>query len=249
MFGNIPILSSICRGNTSLVIGASFSTSKRKGMTMIKGVVFDLDGLIFNTEDVFIRATNEFLLPLGLEYEDQVRRRMMGQQADVSLQILKDHYRLAHTIIEIRSGIEANFIAALPEMLNVMPGFEELRTYLIHQSIPMAVCTSSSSIYAEQLLEEFGYLKEFEFVLGAEDVENGKPAPDCYHLACRRLDLLPGQVMVFEDSENGCRAAVEAGTFAVAVPGSHNCGHNYLGASLVANSLADPRIKMALQKS
>ncbi|MCH2370759.1 MAG: HAD family phosphatase [Pirellulales bacterium] len=214
---------------------------------MINAVVFDLDGLIFNTEEVFIRATSEFLQPLGFNYDDQVRRRMMGQQAHVSIQILKDHYGLTHSVTEIRSAIESNFIAVLPEILAVMPGFEELRIHLINNHIPMAVCTSSTSEYAKKLLEEFGYLEEFQFVLGAEEVENGKPAPDCYQLACRRLDLLPEQVMVLEDSENGCRAAVDAGTFAVAVPGSHNQGHNYSGASLVAKTLSDPRIRMALQ--
>lgn len=215
---------------------------------MIKAVVFDLDGLIFNTEDVFFRATSNFLKPLGYEYEETVRRRMMGQQAHISTRILKDYYSLSLSVDEIRVEIEKAFIAILPQILKVMPGFDGLLSFLKDANLTLAVCTSSSSEYAKKLLAEHGYLEEFVFVLGGEEVENGKPAPDCYLMACQRLELPPEQVMVLEDSENGCRAAVAAGTYAVAVPSSHNEGQHYRGAKLVALTLGDPKIREALCK-
>ena len=215
---------------------------------MIKAVLFDLDGLIFNTEDVFIRATSEFLSPLGYVYEESVRRRMMGQQAHISTRILKDHYSLSLSVDEIRAEIEKIFMTILPQILTVMPGFDELLAFLKDTNLPLAVCTSSSSEYAKKLLAGHGYLEDFQFVLGGEAVVNGKPAPDCYLMVCQRLEVLPEQVMVLEDSENGCRAAVDAGTYAVAVPSAHNDGHNYRGTRLVASTLGDPKIREALRK-
>ena len=214
---------------------------------MLKAIIFDLDGLIFNTEDVFIKATTEFLKPFGFQYEDEVRRRMMGQQAHISTQILKDHYSLSLSVAEIRAQIDGIFMEVLPTILEVMPGFDELIKSIHDSGKPAAVCTSSTSDYATSLLAQHGYLESFAFILGGEEVPNGKPAPDCYVMACERLELPPQEVMVLEDSENGCRAAVDAGTFAVAVPGSHNEGHNYAGAKLIADTLADSSIREALQ--
>ncbi len=215
---------------------------------MVKAVVFDLDGLIFNTEDVFIEATNRFLQPFGYDYHPEVQRRMMGQQAAVSTAILKEYYSLGESVDEIRQRIETHFMEVLPDILDVMPGFPELIAFINGEGIPAAVCTSSTSDYASDLLQRFGYLDCFQFILGGESVENGKPAPDCYLMACSRIGFSPSEVMVFEDSENGCRAAVDAGTVAVAVPGIHNSGHTYSGAALIAETLKDPRIYDLLTK-
>ena len=81
---------------------------------MIKAVVFDLDGLIFNTEDVYIRATTEYLKPRGMVFEEDVRKEMMGQQSHVSTAILKEYYGLEETVEEIRSQISYQFMKVLP---------------------------------------------------------------------------------------------------------------------------------------
>ena len=213
---------------------------------MIKAVVFDLDGLIFNTEDVYIRATTEYLKPRGMVFEEDVRKEMMGQQSHVSTAILKEYYGLEETVEEIRSQISYQFMKVLPEIIALMPGFEDLISRLNTAGIPAAVCTSSSSGYARSLLSEFGFLDCFDFIIGGEMVPNGKPAPDCYLMSCEKLGFEVSEVMVLEDSENGCRAAIDAGTFAVGVPSVHNEGHNYTGAAIVARTLADPAIYEAL---
>ena len=89
-------------------------------------------------------------------------------------------------------------------------------------------------------------LARFSFILTCEDVQCGKPDPEVYLHAARKFGIAPSEMMVLEDSQNGCRAAVAAGAFAVAVPGPHNRGHEFPGASLVADTLADARIYAAL---
>jgi beta-phosphoglucomutase-like phosphatase (HAD superfamily) len=86
----------------------------------------------------------------------------------------------------------------------------------------------------------------FRFILTADDVARGKPDPEVYLLAARRLGLAPLEMMVLEDSGNGCRAAVAAGAFVVAVPNRHTKDHSFTGARMIADSLDDSRIRGAL---
>ena len=127
-----------------------------------------------------------------------------------------------------------------------MPGFEELLHRLKQENIPRAICTSSSVDYATNLIDRFGYLNEFELILGGDQIENGKPAPDAYLKVAELLKIDPSTMLVLEDSENGCRAAIAAGAFTVAVPASHNMGQSYENVDLIANTLSDPEILTAL---
>ena len=92
------------------------------------------------------------------------------------------------------------------------------------------------------LLGRVGLLNRLDFVLTAADVTEGKPHPEIYETAALRHGVPTGQLLVFEDSANGCRAAVAAGAVVVAVPGGHSRRHDFSGAHLVADSLADERI-------
>ncbi len=95
-------------------------------------------------------------------------------------------------------------------------------------------------------MAKFSFEPRFEFLLTAEDVVEGKPNPEIYRTAATRLGVEPNEMMVLEDSEAGCTAAVSAGAFTVAVPGPHGRHFKYPGASLVADTLADYRILEAL---
>ena len=112
-------------------------------------VVFDLDGLIFNTEEIFLEATNQLLAPLGKKQTPDVVAQIMGQPSDVSTQILKDYHSLSDSVSEIRSQLDRHFDLVLDSILAFMPGFEELLQRLIQENIPRAICTSSSAAYAD----------------------------------------------------------------------------------------------------
>jgi len=209
-------------------------------------VVFDLDGLIFNTEEIFIEATNQLLAPLGKTQTPEVVGQIMGQPSNVSTQILKDYHSLTGSVTEIRAQLDRHFNLVADTLLAFMPGFEELLHRLIEANIPRAICTSSSADYATNLIDRFGYLNEFELIFGGDQIENGKPAPDAYLKVAELLEIAPTAMLVLEDSENGCRAAIAAGAFTIAVPASHNVGQSYDDVDLVADTLADSRILTAL---
>lgn len=214
----------------------------------INAAIFDLDGLLFNTEDVFLAAGTTYLQRRGYEFEIELRNQMMGRPSPVSLKMLKEYFGIEETVEVIRTEVKELFNEYLEEMLAPMPGALAILHTLDEIRLRYAVATSSSREYATELLNRFGLLPRFEFLLGGNDVTNGKPDPEIYLTAAERIGVDPGEILVFEDSGNGCAAAVAAGMNVVAVPNSHNVGQSYDGAYLVADTLKDPKI-VALLKS
>ncbi|MCA9174014.1 MAG: HAD family phosphatase [Planctomycetales bacterium] len=214
----------------------------------IAAVAFDMDGLMFNSESLYEQVGDELLRRRGHRVSRELLNRMMGRPAAVALQAMIDFHRLDATIEQLQAETEAIFPAIVAEQLQTMDGLLPLLDALESASVPKAVCTSSRRIYADQKLRMFSLIDRFDFVLTGEDVEQGKPHPEIYRTAASRWQLPASQMMVLEDSEIGCRAAVASGAFAVAVPGPHSAHHEFPGAQFVANTLRDPRIYEAFSE-
>ena len=204
----------------------------------LQGVVFDLDGLIFNTEELYEEVGARLLERRGKAFTQSLLDAMMGRPTKVALQIMIDWHQLEATVSQLEDETDAVFPAILDARLQTMPGFMELLEALERADIPRGVATSSRLSFVRDVLSRFDLADRFQFVLTAESVTHGKPDPEIYQIACARLGLPPAQVMVLEDSENGCRAAVAAGTFAVAVPGAHSRKHDFQGCRFIAESLS-----------
>jgi HAD superfamily hydrolase (TIGR01509 family) len=215
----------------------------------LSAVVFDLDGLIVNSEDVYEQADVEVLRRRGKTYNDDLRSQMMGRPTAESLRKMIEWHALEESVERLDAERSLLRDTLLEASLAPMPGLLELLSSLEAARIPKAIATSGHRAYATDVLGRLELHTRFEFVLTAEDVVHGKPAPDVYRLAADRLGLAPRQTMVLEDSENGCRAGVAAGAFTVAVPNRHTRSHDFTGVAFVAETLADPRIRAALTAS
>ena len=208
----------------------------------IHAAVFDLDGLLVNTEDLYQHVGSELLRRRGKTFGPDLLDAMMGRPPAVSLAIMIEWHGLADTVETLAAETAAIFAGLLDERLEPMPGAVDLVETLAARGLPRAVATSSGPAFAHDVLGRVGLLDRFAFVLTSADVVHGKPDPEIYLAAAARLGVDPAAMIVFEDSHNGCRAAVAAGAVVVAVPGGHSRRHDFAGARLVANSLADPRI-------
>ncbi|MFO0870113.1 MAG: HAD-IA family hydrolase [Pirellulales bacterium] len=211
-----------------------------------QAVVFDLDGLMFNTEELYFDVGTELLRRRGKELTHDLLNQMMGRPSPIALQIMIDWHQLDATVGQLQQETDEIFAQILSARLAPMPGLIPLLTALEAQQIPKAIATSSRRSFVDRVLGHFGWAERFSFVLTAEDVTVGKPHPEIYQKAAARLGLLPSETLVLEDSQNGCRAAVAAGAIAVAVPGDHSRHHDFTGASWIAASLADPWIYRAV---
>jgi HAD superfamily hydrolase (TIGR01509 family) len=210
--------------------------------TPVRGVAFDLDGLLVNTEELYQQVGGELLARRGRTFEADLLDRMMGRPQPVSLQIMIDWHGLDDTIETLAAETHEIFAGLLDTRLEPMLGALPLVDALERGGTPRGVATSSGPDFAHDVLGRVGLLERFSFVLTAADVTHGKPHPEIYQSAAQRLGVDVAEMLVLEDSENGCKAAVAAGAIVVAVPGGHSRRHNFTGARFIAESLADPRI-------
>jgi len=207
-----------------------------------RAVVFDLDGLMFNTEELYQDVGSEMLRRRGKSFDAELLDAMMGRPANAALQLMIDYHQLTCTVSELVVETDEIFATLLDERLELMPGLAELLDALERARIPKAIATSSGPTFVRRVLDVFALAPRFEFILTCDDIREGKPHPEIYLLAAERLGCPPSQMLVLEDSQNGCRAAVAAGAIVVAVPGGHSQRHDFRGARVIADSLADPRI-------
>ncbi len=210
-------------------------------------VAFDLDGLMFNTEELYQHVGTELLRRRGKEFAPELLHQIMGRPQPVALQMMIDWHALSDTVEILSVETEEVFVGLLDTRLALMPGLKELLDALEAGGIPKGVATSSGSRFTRNVLGRFHLEPRFSFIVTCEDVTHGKPDPEIYLKAASRFGIDPHQMMVLEDSANGCKAAVAAGAFAVAVPAEHSSNHQYPGAAFIAETLRDPRIYAALK--
>lgn len=214
--------------------------------TPICAVVFDLDGLMINTEDVYQLVGTELMRRRGKTFDDDLRGAMMGQPAAAALTVMIEWHALDDSLEDLSAESERTFWEFVEDRLTTMPGLHELLGLIDERGLRKSIATSGARPYAEELLKRIDLHESFEFLLTAGDITHGKPHPEIYQLAAARLELTPSETLVLEDSHNGCRAGVAAGAYTVAVPSPHSADHDFTGAKFVADSLADPRIRQVL---
>jgi HAD superfamily hydrolase (TIGR01509 family) len=210
-------------------------------------VVFDLDGILANTEDLYEQAGEAVLGRRGKTYEAELRERVMGRPVVDAIQIMIDCHSLPDSVDDLMRECADMLKHLIETALAPMPGAVSLINDLQSASVPIAVATSATPEYADNVLTRLNLKQGFRFILTSADIRNGKPNPEIYLLSAKQLGIAPPQMMVLEDSANGCRAAVEAGAFTIAVPNRHTRSHNFSGARFVADTLNDPRIRQTLR--
>ena len=208
----------------------------------IKAVAFDLDGLMFNTEDVYWKVGCELMRRRGKEYTEELSHAIMGRPPQVCFETMIEWHSLDDTWEAMAAESEKVFVTLLGEGVDAMPGMYALLESLEKASLPKAICTSSSPEVVDAVLTRFSMRPRFEFVLTAADITHGKPNPEIYQKAAARFGIEPRHMLVLEDSQTGTLAAAASGAFTVSVPAGLSRNHDFDAADLVAESLEDPRI-------
>ncbi|MDR0328619.1 MAG: HAD family phosphatase [Planctomycetaceae bacterium] len=208
----------------------------------IKAVAFDMDGLMFDTENIYRRSAEILFARRGKVFTEELFYAVMGHTPQESYELFKETFDFPETWQELRTEAEAIFLELLDNGFASMPGLYELLEYLEARNIPKGVCTSSDYEVALEVLRRKDVLHRFNFVLTADDVTHGKPAPDIYLEAAERFGIAPSEMLVLEDSTAGCQAAHRAGAFGIAVRAKHNAHSSFDDAMKTASSLDDPQI-------
>ena len=209
---------------------------------IIRAVVFDLDGLLFDTEALFFRVASEMLRDRGKVFTVEIMRAMIGRQPAESELALRTMSGLDDPPGVLMAEAKRRFESLIDTAVHPMPGLIALLAHLEKLGLPLAVGTSSGRAYAERLLRNHRLRDRFSAVLCREDVSRHKPDPEIYRTAAERLGVDPASVLVLEDTPTGLAAAKAAGTFAVGVPHEHSPASDLAAADLIVSSLDDPAL-------
>ncbi len=187
---------------------------------MIDGVVFDLDGLLLDSEQVWDTAREELARERGGRWHDQAQRDMMGMSSPEWSRYMHDVIGLADPPEEISAEVVWRLQRLYRERLPIIPGAREAVERLAERW-PLALASSSNRELIDLALELMGIAHLFKATVSSEEVGRGKPAPDVYLEAARRLDVEANRAAAIEDSHNGIRAAKAAGMRVIAIPNQH----------------------------
>lgn len=197
---------------------------------------------MFNTEDLYDLAGQRLLKPRGHEYSRELKLSMMGLPGPKAFAVMINHLGLDDSIDQLQKEVDEIFQSLLPEKIEMMPGLQTLLDAIDAAGLPRAVATSSHRGFADRALGHFNLQPGFQFVLTADDVTNGKPDPEVYQMAGRKLGVKSDAILVLEDSVFGSQAAVAAGAYTVAVPTQYSRDQDFSHVDLVADRLDSPEM-------
>jgi len=187
---------------------------------VIDGVVFDLDGLLLDSEQVWDAAREELAQERGGSWHPQAQRDMMGMSSPEWSRYMHDVIGLPEPPQEISREVVRRLEEHYRKDLPVIPGARAAVERLADRW-PLALASSSNRELIDLALDLMGIADRFQTTVSSEEVARGKPAPDVYLEAARRLGIDPHRAAAIEDSHNGIRAAKAAGMRVIAIPNRH----------------------------
>lgn len=190
-------------------------------MQQIQAVIFDMDGLMVDTEPLARRSWEMVLAEFGQRLDEPTFKQMIGLRRMDSALLVLEKLSLDMSPDELLERKEIFLVRMLDGGIPVMHGLERLLEELKQRQLPWAVATSSPISYAELVLSNLGLATDCQAIASGDEVPLGKPAPDVYLLASERLGVSPDSCLVLEDSIPGVKAAVAAGMLTIAVPNGH----------------------------
>ena len=187
---------------------------------MIDAVVFDLDGLLLDSEQVWDAAREELAEERGGRWHPGAQRDMMGMSSPEWSRYMHDVIGVPDPPDEINAEVVRRVEEHYRKHLPVIPGAQAAVERLAERW-PLALASSSNRELIDLALDLMGIADRFQATVSSEEVGRGKPAPDVYVEAARRLGVDPTHAAAIEDSHNGIRAAKAAGMRVVAIPNRH----------------------------
>ncbi len=190
----------------------------------IGAVIFDLDGLLIDSEPLQIQAWRTYMGRFEAELTPEVLSQMYGLRLTDASEVVVRMLGLPVTAIDVARDRDALFLELVPGNIEPRPGACEIVTELHRRGVPIALATSGHRRYVDLALESASIPRIFDIEVTGEMVQRGKPDPETFLTAAAGLGIAPGQCLVLEDSPNGVKAAKRAGMTCLAIPNDDTGG-------------------------
>ncbi len=206
----------------------------------IRALILDFDGLILDTESPMRTSWLEIFEEHGLIVSEEQWASLLGASADPpeAYDLLEEHLGERVDRIALHDRRMSRELQLL-EFETVLPGVRKLISDARSAGLGLAVASSSERTWVEGLLKQHDLIEPFDVIVCAEDVAHTKPFPDLFLKALEYLEVQPNEAIVFEDSQQGVKAAKSAGIFCVAVPNKVTRCLTFEEADLVVSSIED----------
>lgn len=184
-------------------------------------VIFDMDGVLINSETFYSEMEQVHFKMLGLNIPHEEHVTYQGTATDEMWRTIKEKHGVPHSLEELVEMTGSLTIPTFQEMeeIPLMPKIKDLLEVLKGKNIPLALASSSYPEVIDIVLDKSGLRKYFPVTVNSKMVGKSKPAPDIFLLAAKLLGVDPGECIVIEDSTNGIRAARDAGMYCIAYNG------------------------------
>lgn len=181
------------------------------------GAIFDMDGVLFDTERVYQQTWHEIAAEQGVELGSGFLEAITGTSGEHMHRVLEEYFQVSNGAViaeECMSRVHQKLSVHVP----IKAGVREILIFFREKKMPAAVASSSLSRQIEANLKKTGIDGYFSEIVSGTEVEHGKPAPDIFLRAAGRIDCKPEECFVFEDSENGVKAGYAAKCATIMVP-------------------------------
>ncbi|HEV7752115.1 MAG TPA: HAD family phosphatase [Baekduia sp.] len=186
-------------------------------MSVIAAVVLDLDGVVVDTEEVWDRERRAYVAAHGGTWTDAATRAMQGMSSAEWARYLRDELGAEGDPQDISREVAAGVVAEVRRQLPLLPGAVEA-VQALADAYPLGLASSANREVIDAVLDGAGLTDRFVATVSSEELPRGKPAPDVYLEAARRMGVDPATTAAVEDSSNGLRSAHAAGMVVIATP-------------------------------
>lgn len=200
----------------------------------MKAIIFDMDGVLIDSEPMHMEIEQRMLQSIGVEISEEEMSQFIGTASQQMWETLINRYELKQSIDELH-GVLTDYKTKYfsDEDLEAIPGVKELLVNIKANNIKLAVASSSPLEHINIIIEKLKIKDFFEIVVSGDHVEMSKPNPEIFHLAAKRLGVNPSECVVIEDSTHGVSAAKAAGMTCVAYDNPNSLNQVYDKADLV----------------
>ena len=212
-------------------------------MVKFSALIFDMDGLMIDSEGLYWEAAREIAASYGKKVADDTLRKMMGRAPIESMQVFQRDLQISDSADELLEGRTEMMLERFSKPITPMPGLMEiLRAF--HGRLKLAVATSAPKKFTDLILPGMNLLPFFDAIQTCDGVTHGKPHPEIYLKTISRLGVKAEESIVLEDSVAGARAGQNAGAYTIAVPSEYTRGGDFSFADETAEDLLDAKSRI-----